>query len=291
MRISIRIYKLTFSPTKETAQAHTENEAVRAELLKQALTPLDQIRTVLVETSRAANLGSSARALKTMGLHDLSFVNPCEYHTDHGKAYALSTGAVDVLRAATRHDDLVDAVQDCRLVIGASARLRNSSIPIVNPKEATQLLYDEAQKGKVALVFGRENSGLNNAELSVCHKLVHIDANPKFSSLNLAMAVQVFAYELRDKALQVYNDMLSGVTFKPVEEKKDDRLATVGEQDFFFNRFEDILEQAGFLYQQDPQIMLQKLKRMFYRTELEHKEVNILLGVLKTIERKFESSN
>jgi len=281
---------LTFTPTKATAQAHADNESVRKSCLQQALLPLNNIRTVLVETSRAANLGSAARALKTMGLHDLSFVTPCEYHTDHGKAYALSTGAVDVLRAATTHDSLVDAVKDCRLVIGASARLRNSGIPTLNPKEATQLLYKEAQLGKVALVFGRENSGLNNTELSICHQLVHIDANPEFSSLNLAMAVQLFAYELRNQGLHVYENLIKGVEFKPVEEKLNDRPATVGEQDFFFKRFEEVLEQAGFLYQQDPQIMMQKLKRMFYRAELENKEVNILLGVLKTIERKFEAN-
>ena len=188
------------------------------------------------------------------------------------------------------HDNLVSAGTDCRIMIGASARLRTSPIPQLNPQEAAALLYKEAQLGKVALVFGRENSGLNNEELSHCQYLVHIHANPEFSSLNLAMAVQVFAYECRNQALKYYQDALSGVELKPVEEKLDDRPATIDEQGFFFERFSELLDTAGFLYQQDPQIMLQKLKRMFYRTKLEHKEVNILLGIIKTIERKIKET-
>ena len=149
---------------------------------------LDDIRVVLVNTSHSGNIGSAARAMKTMGLSKLYLVDPaCEIDSH---ASALSAGASDVLGNAVIVDKLEDAIADCALTIGTSARSRTLSWPMVEPRECGEKLVAEAENGPVALVFGRENSGLTNEELQLCNYHVCIPANPEYSSLNLAMAVQ-----------------------------------------------------------------------------------------------------
>src|SRR5690242_8233019 len=155
-----------------------------------------RVRMVLVGTQHPGNIGSAARALKTMGLSRLVLVAPERF--PHAEADALAAGAGDLLLAARVHADPAEALADCRLVLGCTARDRRIALPVLSPREAAARAAAVAGAGgEVALLFGRERTGLDNAELQLCHAAVHIPANPDYSSLNLAAAVQVLAYELR----------------------------------------------------------------------------------------------
>ena len=160
---------------------------------------LDQIRIVLVGTTHTGNMGSVARAMKTMGLSQLWLVAPKEL--PDGQAYALSAGASEVLANAKVVDNLEEAIGGCGLIVGASARSRTLSWPMLEPRECGEKAVFEAQQKPVALVFGRESNGLSNEELQLCNFHVCIPANPEYSSLNLAMAVQIVTYEVRVAAL------------------------------------------------------------------------------------------
>lgn len=152
------------------------------------------IRIILVETYHPGNLGSTARAMKTMGLTQLYLVNPVSF--PHPEATQLAAGAEDVLNQARVCDNLQQAIKDCSLVIGASARLRHLALTNFNPRQAAEALQAESQAGEVALVFGRERSGLHNDELAFCTHQVSIDGNPDYSILNIAQAVQILCYEI-----------------------------------------------------------------------------------------------
>ena len=156
---------------------------------------LNEVRVVLVNTSHNGNVGSAARAMKTMGLSKLYLVDPVNEIDSH--ASALAAGATDVLGNAVVVNTLEEAIADCSLVIGTSARSRTLSWPMVEPRECGEKMVEGAKSGPVALVFGRENSGLSNEELQLCNYHVCIPANPEYSSLNLAMAVQTLCYEVR----------------------------------------------------------------------------------------------
>jgi len=152
------------------------------------------IRIILVETYHPGNLGSAARAMKTMGLTQLYLVNPVSF--PHPEATQLAAGAEDVLNQARVCASLQEAVKDCSLVIGASARLRHLALTNFNPRQAAEALQAESQAGEVALVFGRERSGLHNNELACCTHQVSIEGNPDYSILNIAQAVQLLCYEI-----------------------------------------------------------------------------------------------
>ncbi|HBX40203.1 MAG TPA: tRNA (cytosine(32)/uridine(32)-2'-O)-methyltransferase TrmJ, partial [Marinobacter adhaerens] len=155
----------------------------------------DQIRIVLVETSHSGNIGAVARAMKNMGLGNLWLVNPSSFPDE--ASYARAAGASDVLDSAHVVSSLDEALADCVLVMGTSARGRKVPWPVCAPPEAAAAAAEHAGSGPVAMVFGRENHGLSNDELQRCHYHIHIPSNPDYSSLNLAMAVQVMCYELR----------------------------------------------------------------------------------------------
>ena len=158
------------------------------------------VRIVLVETSHPGNIGAAARAMKTMGLDELVLVAPRDFPS--ADATARASGADDVLARAGVVDSLGDAIADCGFVAGASARLRKLSWPVVDPRAGAAALCEHARHTKVAIVFGPEHSGLTNEDLGRCNQVVHIPANPAYSSLNVAMAVQVLCYELRMAALE-----------------------------------------------------------------------------------------
>ena len=164
-----------------------------------ALGALDAMRIVLVNTTHPGNIGAAARAMKNMGLSRLYLVAPKTYPAE--RALWRAANAADVLRRAIVVDTLEQAVADCGLVIGASARERRIPWPLLTPRECGDRCYGEAATHLVALVFGREDRGLTNDELHQCHYHVHIPANPDYSSLNLAAAVQVITYELRMSCL------------------------------------------------------------------------------------------
>ncbi|WP_440055100.1 tRNA (cytosine(32)/uridine(32)-2'-O)-methyltransferase TrmJ [Pseudoalteromonas sp. T1lg65] len=239
---------------------------------------LEDIRIVLVNTSHSGNIGSVARAMKTMGLSKLYLVDPaCEVDSH---ASALAAGATDVLGRAVHVATLQEAIADCSLTIGTSARSRTLSWPMVDPRECAQKLVKESEQGPVALVFGRENSGLTNEELQLCNYHVCIPANPEYSSLNLAMAVQTLAYETR----MTYLDSQQQT---PVEE--DDMVYPSAKQmELFYQHLENTLNDTGFIIKQHPGMVMTKLKRLFNRARPEDQELNILRGILSSVDKSIK---
>lgn len=235
---------------------------------------LEDIRIVLVNTSHSGNIGSVARAMKTMGLSKLYLVDPaCEVDSH---ASALAAGATDVLGNSVMVSKLEEAIADCSLIIGTSARSRTLSWPMVEPRECAQKLVDGSESGPVALVFGRENSGLTNEELQLCNYHVCIPANPEYSSLNLAMAVQTLTYETRMAFLDKQD--------RPVEE--DDAVYPSSQQmELFYEHLESTLKETGFIIKQHPGMVMTKLKRLFNRARPEDQELNILRGILTSINK------
>jgi tRNA (cytidine32/uridine32-2'-O)-methyltransferase len=231
--------------------------------------PLTRIRFVLVGTTHVGNLGASARAMKTMELGRLELVNPRS--RPDAACLALAAGADDLLERAGIHGDLPAALAGCRLVIGASARLRSLAWPLLEPPDAARRLLAEAAGGEVALVFGRESSGLSNEELACCHLLVHIPADPGFSSLNLAAAVQVLAYEVR----RIWRE---GGAPRSAETPRD--LATAEELDGFHGHLAQTLLDIGFSGPERSARLLLRLRRLFNRARLDRRELNILRGIL-----------
>ncbi|WP_408635889.1 tRNA (cytosine(32)/uridine(32)-2'-O)-methyltransferase TrmJ [Psychrosphaera ytuae] len=235
---------------------------------------LENVRIVLVNTSHTGNIGSVCRAMKTMGLSDLVLVDPVQEPDSH--ASALAAGATDILGNAKIVPELKDAIADCQLTIATSARSRTLSWPMLEPRECGKKVVEEGQNAKVALVFGRENSGLTNEELQQCQFHVHIPSNPEYSSLNLAMAVQTLCYEIRMHFLDSQQ-----AQFEPsdVEYPNSEQL------EGFYMHLEQALTKTGFIVKQHPGQVMAKLRRLFNRARPESHELNILRGVLASIEK------
>jgi TrmH family RNA methyltransferase len=231
---------------------------------------LEQIRIVLVETSHPGNIGAVARAMKNMGLSRLVLVRPKTFPSP--EADARASGAQDLLAAARVVDDLEAAVGDCPVVIGASARKRSTLWTAMDPREMAALALGQAVHGAVALVFGRERTGLTSAELDRCSHLVHIPANPDYSSLNIAMAVQVLSYELRMAALA---ERPASATVA-----ESDPPATAAQMEGLFAHLEQALHDIGFLQPGREGRIMQRLRRLFHRARPDQREVNILRGIL-----------
>ncbi|MCB1877642.1 MAG: RNA methyltransferase [Chromatiales bacterium] len=229
-------------------------------------TLLDNIRIVLVETSHPGNIGAAARAMKNMGLNRLALVNPVIFPDT--EASARASGADDVLVGAQVHDNLSDALAGCRLVFGSSARIRSIRWPQVDPAQCARQALAEVAAGDVAIVFGRERTGLTNEEMDRCHTLVHIPCNPDFSSLNVAAAVQVLSYELRKHAL-------SGGEIGETRE-----VADAASMEGFYRHLEQALVELEFLDPTNPRKLMRHLHRLFNRARPEPVEINILRGIL-----------
>jgi tRNA (cytidine32/uridine32-2'-O)-methyltransferase len=232
---------------------------------------LANIRIVLVEPSHPGNIGAVARAMKTMGLNQLYLVNPALF--PHSRATAMASQADDILDQAQVVSSLVEGIADCQLVLGASVRVRELTWPTLTAHQAAQSALAEAAVSQVAIIFGREKYGLTNEELQCCHYQVEIPANPHYSSLNLAAAVQVMCYELRQVALGEY------VTQSVAEEE----LATMAELEGFYSHLEQVLYATEFLKPEQPGLIMRRLRRLFNRTCLDKTEVNILRGILTAI--------
>ena len=232
---------------------------------------LQNIRIVLVETSHSGNIGSAARAMKTMGLSNLYLVSPKSVDE---QSIVLAAGADDVVRNAYIVDTFEQAIEDCSLVIGTSARLRHLQSTLIEPKECGEKA--SAHQGQVAIVFGRERVGLTNEELLKCHYHLNIPANPEYSSLNLAMAVQLVSYEMR-MAFLTKNKTES--TLSTIE----DIYPTAQEMEYFFAHTEQVYQSLGFIQNQG---VIQKLRRLYNRSSLEKNELNILRGMLSAIEKR-----
>jgi tRNA (cytidine32/uridine32-2'-O)-methyltransferase len=231
------------------------------------------VRIVLVDTSHPGNIGATARAMKTMGLRDLKLVRPKQFPSD--EATARAAGADDILASAQVHGDLQGAIADCGWVVGASARLRTITVPIVDPREAAAEIWRHIPANRVAVLMGPEQSGLTNDDLARCHRLVHIPAAPEFSSLNLAMAVQVVCYELR---------MAAPNRPPPEGPVSDSRLATAAELEGLHEHLERLLTESEFLHPAHQKQVKLKLRRIFLKATLEYNELNILRGALTSLD-------
>jgi tRNA (cytidine32/uridine32-2'-O)-methyltransferase len=236
---------------------------------------LQNVRIVLVDTSHPGNIGAAARAMKNMCLSRLYLVTPHKF--PHAEATSRASGADDLLGGATVCDSLDEALAGCSLIIGASARLRRLSAPPLGPRPCAERVVQGARDSEVALVFGREHSGLTNEELSRCHYLMHIPCNPEYSSLNVAAAVQIMAYEVM---------LASGV-----EEDLDNEARGQGapvpseEMERLFEHMQEALVEIDFLDPDNPRIMMRRLRRLFNRARPNKVEYNILRGILTAAQR------
>ena len=231
------------------------------------------IRIVLVGTTHPGNIGAAARAMKNMGLSDLALVNP--RHFPHDDATARASGATDVLEGAKVVSSLSEALTDCVYVAGASARSRSINWPSMGPRDCAERMILEGKQGKVAAVFGPEKSGLNNDDLDLCHTLLTIPTDPGFSSLNLAMAVQVLTYELR----------VAGMVDAGPGFESESPPATGEEMENFHVHLERVLTDIEFFDPDNPRHLLRRIRRLFIRARPDKNEVNILRGILTAVDR------
>jgi TrmH family RNA methyltransferase len=239
---------------------------------------LEHIRIVLSRTSHPGNIGAAARAMKTMGLSQLVLVSPAIF--PNSQADAMASGAGDVLANSRVCETLGDALAGTTLAFGVSARRRDITSPVYTPFEAAPRLLAEAQVAPVALVFGNETSGLSNEELGLCQGLVSIHANPAYSSLNLAAAVQVLSYEVRQA-------WLANTSWPQPEIDA----AANDEIERFYLHLEATLLELEFLNPGSPGKLMLKLRRLFARTRLAKEEVNILRGILTAASDVAQSKN
>jgi TrmH family RNA methyltransferase len=237
---------------------------------------MNNIRIVLVGTTHPGNIGAAARAIKNMGLSELALVRPRYF--PHEEATARASGADDLLDRARVHATLADAVADCVFVAGASARSRTISWPCLAARDAASRLIGESQRGPVAAVFGPEKAGLSNTDLDLCDVLLSIPANPEFSSLNLAMAVQIVTYELR-----------AAVNAGLPEYEADAPLASSADMEHFYAHLERTLTASGFLDPGNPRHLMRRLRRLFLRARPDQNELNILRGILSSVDRVLDA--
>jgi len=228
---------------------------------------VEQIRIVLVGTTHPGNIGAVARAMKNMCLDNLWLVAPKQFPS--AEATARASGADDLLARARVCADLGQATEGCRLVVGASARLRTVRWPQMEPRECARTLLAEATEGPVAILFGRESSGLSNQELDRCSHLVHIPSNPAFSSLNLAAAVQILSYEIHVAGLR---GELSEEAPRPV--------ASADAMEGFFAHLEQALVDLRFANPNQSRKLQRRLRRLFFRAAPDNEALNILRGIL-----------
>jgi len=231
---------------------------------------LDALRIVLVGAQHPGNIGAAARAMKVMGLHDLALVAPQRYPDP--EASARASGADDVLERARVFDTLEDAIGDCGLAIGTSARGRHTQWPLVDARTAATRAIERAQDQRVALVFGRERSGLANAELDLCQLNLQVPTNSDYRSLNLAAAVQVVAYELR---------MAAGDRPEAVSPQE---AVSTADMEGLYGHWQEVLVASGFLDPQAPGVLMRRIRRLFNRAAPDRNELNILRGALRALD-------
>lgn len=238
----------------------------------------ERLRFVLVGTSHPGNIGAAARAMKTMGFSELVLVNP-RYPdaAQQEEAVAFASGALDVLGKARVVASIEEALDGCNFAAALSARLREYSPPVITPRELAGQLVTNCGL-KAALVFGSERYGLPNEVVEKCNALINIPANPDYSSLNLAQAVQVLAYEAR-LAEQGDGSRPAAIGFQG-------EAASVTQIDGMYAHLENALVAIEFLDPDNPKKLMSRLKRLFSRTQLETEEVNILRGIARQMLKK-----
>jgi TrmH family RNA methyltransferase len=232
------------------------------------------IRIVLVDPNHPGNIGAVARAMKNMGLTELHLVRPKFF--PNADATARASGADDVLQAARVHEDFAAAIADCGLVVGTSARARHLPFDLVEPRDCAGQIVQAGQSGSAAIVFGSERIGLTNVELQRCNLLATIPTAPGYSSLNLAMAVQVFAYEV----------WLAGRPGAPAVPPREVPLASAAEMTRLYQHFEEVLQYIDFRDRTGGGHLMARIRRLFNRALLDQNEMNILRGVLTAVQAR-----
>jgi tRNA/rRNA methyltransferase len=236
----------------------------------------NRLRFVLVETSHPGNIGAVARAMKTMGFSQLVLVNPRFADAlQHEEAIAFASGAQDILTSAQVVGSIDEALQGCNFAAALSARLREFSPPVKIPRALVAELANESGLN-AAFVFGNERYGLPNEIIEKCNALINIPANPEYSSLNLAQAVQVLAYEARMAETANASMPVASIGFQG-------EAADLGQIDGMYAHLEEALVAIDFLDSRNPKKLMPRLRRLFSRTQLETEEVNILRGIARQI--------
>ena len=238
---------------------------------------LNSVKVVLVGTTHPGNIGATARAMKNMGILDLALVEPKEFPSD--VATFRSKAAKDILEKASVHRSLAEAVSECELVVGTSARGRTVPWPVLNPREAAEEMHKSSRNGKVAIVFGREDRGLTNEELGLCNFHVHIPSDPEYSSLNLSQAVQILAYEIR---LSYLKDQHVNKDYWDVE------LANNEQTERLINHMDELMQEVDFYDVENPRKLLVRVRRFFKRSKIDVMEANIFRGLFATIQKKLK---
>ena len=241
----------------------------------------ERIKIILCNTTHPGNIGAVARAMKTMGLGRLLLVSPREFPC--AAATARAAGADDILADCLVYPSLAEAIADTRLVAATTARTRSIRWPEETPDSAAKILVEKArQRQDVAIVFGREQSGLSNEQLDLCNFMIRIPANPDFSSLNIAAAAQIVCYEL--------HRCLGGTDTRGVEggvEEKAARQTVVSDNlERFYRHLEETLIQIQYLDPDNPGKIMRRLRRVFNRTEMDEEEYHILMGILTAVKRR-----
>jgi len=237
---------------------------------------LNSVKVVLVGTTHPGNIGASARAMKNMGIVNLALVKPKDFPSN--EAIYRSKAAKDVLENAQIYENLEDAVSDCELVIGTSARGRKVPWPVLDPKDAADRVAVHSENNKVAIVFGREDRGLTNQELGLCNLHVHIPADPEYSSLNLSQAVQILVYEIR---VSILKD-------QECEEYWDVDLATNEQTERLIDHMDELMKEVEFYDVQNPRKLLLRVRRFFKRSRIDVMEANIFRGLFAAIQKKLK---
>jgi len=234
---------------------------------------LKNIRVVLARPSHPGNIGSAARAMKTMGLTNLYLVEPKAF--PHPEADTLASGAVDVLERATVLPTLADALADVTIACALTSRRRELTTPLATPREAVPELLARAQAGEqVALVFGNETFGLSIDEVELCNRLVTIPGNPDYFSLNLSQAVQVLCYEL-----------FSQVEMPLPHLEQESLPATQAEVEGMLGHLESAMAKSGYFERRNSERLMRRMRRLFGRADVEREEIDILRGFWKQVER------
>ena len=240
--------------------------------MKNAVSPLSNIRIVLDHTSHPGNIGSAARAMKTMGPTRLHLVAPERF--PHVDAHTMAVDARDLVDQAQVHASIDEAFTGVAVAAGLTARRRDLQHPCLDVREAAQRLLEIAATQEVALLFGNEHYGLSNAELTRCQYVISIPTDEAYRSLNVASAVQIMAHELRMAWLAQQTPLAPGKTAE---------LARMEDIEFFYRKLEETLITLQFLDPQHPKRLMPRIRRMFARTQLEKEELSILMGILKQI--------
>ncbi len=229
------------------------------------------IKIVLVGTTHPGNIGATARAMKTMGLKQLVLVKPKIY--PDAEATARASGADDILAAAIIHQSFAKAISDCHFVFGTSTRERSIPWPLYTPAQTAEKIFDLIGEGStVAIVFGRESSGLANEELELCNAMIQIQTNPEFSSLNIASAVQIVSYEIQKKLLEAEPDLQ--------ESSEQTPLVSVDQIQQLYDHLQQCLIDIGYFDPDKPRRLMRRLKRVINRSQIDANEYNIIRGIL-----------